>query len=365
MDRPTPDLPDVPFDRLPEDLAPIPGVAWSPPEPVRRPERRWKYVALLLGTLVTTTGVGGLHYAAWALDFADAPLPLSLPGLLLSGLWYSLSVLAILGAHEMGHYVMCMRYGVDASLPYFLPAPFLTGTLGAFIRIRQPIPTKRALFDIGIAGPIAGFVVAVPVLWVGLGLSHVVVVPPEFEGLALGEPLLFRVMAWLRWGPIPEGQSLNLHPMAFAAWFGLLATALNLIPIGQLDGGHIAYAVLGGYSTQLTLVMLAVLVGLSFVSSSWIVWTLLTLAMVWKFGARHPPTWDADAPLDPVRRRVALAAVAMLLLCFTPAPIEVTDLVQSAPEYDRRAPALEVDGGTSPPAPTARSSGPRPPSPGA
>jgi membrane-associated protease RseP (regulator of RpoE activity) len=258
------------------------------------------------------------------------------------GLWYSLPALAILGAHEMGHYLMCLYYRVDASLPYFLPAPFLTGTLGAFIRIRQPIPTKRALFDIGIAGPIAGFLVALPVLWIGIGLSHVVVIPPDFQGMELGEPLLFRAVAWLRWGTLPDGQTINLHPMAFAAWFGLLATALNLFPIGQLDGGHISYAALGHYSTYLTLAMVATLVGLSFLSASWMPWTLMTVIMLWKFGPRHPPTLDHEVPLDRGRLWLSGSALVMFGLCFTPAPIEPLDLVQRAPAHREAEVELEA-----------------------
>ena len=135
---------------------------------------------------------------------------------------------------------------------FSFPFPTLIGTLGAFIRIREPIPTKRMLFDIGIAGPIAGFLVAVPALFIGIAMSHVVRVPPDFVGFEMGEPLLFKLASKLLWGTIPDGYSLNMHPMAFAAWFGLLATALNLFPVGQLDGGHISYAVLGRRSTYVT-----------------------------------------------------------------------------------------------------------------
>ena len=353
MDRPSQELPDFDLSPLLPPSAEAREPVWIPLQPVRPPERKWKYLALLLGTLVTTTAVGGLHYASWAQDLTEATEPLSLASLMVHGLWYSLSVLAILGAHEMGHYLMCVRYDVDASLPYFLPAPFLTGTLGAFIRIRQPIPTKRALFDIGIAGPIAGFVVAIPVLWFGMRLSHVVEIPPDFQGIELGEPLLFKAISWLQWGTIPKTETLNLHPMAFAAWFGLLATALNLIPIGQLDGGHIAYAVLGRRSTYLTFVMLACLVGLSWVSSSWIVWTVMTFLMIWRFGPRHPPVYDAEVPLDRGRRWLAAGALGMFVLCFTPAPIEVMDLVQPSPDHGG-------DPGIQALAPTAPSSGPHP-----
>jgi membrane-associated protease RseP (regulator of RpoE activity) len=244
-------------------------------------------------------------------------------------LWYSASILAILGAHEFGHYYACRYYGVDASLPYFLPAPLpLTGTLGAFIRIRQPIPGKRELFDIGIAGPLAGFIVAIPVLLVGMSLSRVTELPADTRGFVeLGEPLLFQGAAWLFWGVPPEGYSINMHPMAFAAWFGLLATALNLFPIGQLDGGHISYAVLGARSTMVTLGTLLCLIGLTFVSSSWLVWTVLTVAMLIAFGPRHPRTSDEHIPLDRTRLWLAAVALLMFVVCFTPAPIEALDIV--------------------------------------
>ncbi len=275
------------------------------------PERWWLHAGLLLLTLVSTTVVGGCHYISYTTDFTSLnELPdggsqlfaniFSDPIFYLHGLWYSLTVLAILGCHEMGHYIACLRYGVNVSPPYFLPAPLpLTGTLGAFIRIRSRIPTKVALFDIGIAGPIAGFLVAVPALFIGLSLSRLAKLPDDPSQLMeLGEPLLFRFASWLVWGHVPDGYSINMHPMAFAAWFGLLATALNLFPVGQLDGGHVSYAVLGRRSTIVTLVMVAVAIGLTFVSSSWIAWTVLLIVMLVTIGPRHPRTLDEEIPLD-------------------------------------------------------------------
>jgi membrane-associated protease RseP (regulator of RpoE activity) len=248
--------------------------------------------------------------------------------LILRGFWYSGTILAILGCHELGHYFACRYYDVDASLPFFLPAPLpLTGTLGAFIRIREPIPAKRMLFDIGIAGPIAGFVVAVPALFIGLAMSHVVRIPPHFTGAELGEPLLFKLASWLVWGNPPRGYSINMHPVAFAAWFGLLATALNLFPIGQLDGGHISYSVLGRKSSNVTLTMIAAAIVLTYYSASWLVWTGLMLVMLAVFGRHHPPVPDEDVPLDRTRMILALVALAMFVLCFTPAPISSLDAI--------------------------------------
>ena len=246
------------------------------------------------------------------------------------GVWYSFTILAILGTHEMGHYVACRIYGIDATLPYFIPAPppILTGTLGAVIRIRQRITSKHILFDIGAAGPIAGFAVVVPALFIGLWLSRMVPLPEDFVGLALGEPLLFQLVAWLVWGTAPEGYTLNLHPVALAAWFGLLITALNLFPIAQLDGGHISYATLGRRSTMVTKAVTAVVVALAaLVSASWTFWAILMIVMVFVFGARHPPTDDEHIPLDRIRRWIAVGTAIIFIVCFTPAPIEFTDLI--------------------------------------
>jgi membrane-associated protease RseP (regulator of RpoE activity) len=210
--------------------------------------------------------------------------------------------------------------------------PFaMTGTLGAFIRIRQQIPSKRQLFDIGIAGPIAGFVVAIPALMIGMSLSKVIEVPTNYTGSVyeLGEPLLFKAVAWLTFGTVADGYTVNMHPMAFAAWFGMLATALNLFPMGQLDGGHISYAVLGRKSTYVTIATVACLVALTFVSLSWIVWAVVTVAMLFLFGLHHPQTFDEHVPLDRARLWLAAFAVLMFIVCFTPAPAQLVDLTQN------------------------------------
>jgi hypothetical protein len=286
-------------------------------------DRVWVHVALLLATLLTTTLVGMNHWYSYQTMMGRARPGMIGWGLLWGGLWYSLPLLAILGSHEMGHYLACVRYKVNASLPFFLPVPppFIAGTMGAFIKIRAPIRTKRQLFDIGIAGPLAGFIVAVPVLFAGLALSTKVPIPRGLEAQEFADPLLFKLANWLVVGPIKDGLILNAHPMVFAAWFGCLATALNLFPIGQLDGGHISYAVLGRRSTGVTFVALGVTLVMAFFSVSWIAWAVLMVVMLYAFGPRHPRTIDEDEPLD--RGRVALAVVAavILALCFMPSPI--------------------------------------------
>ena len=291
-------------------------------------DRVWVHLLLLVFTILTTTFMGGLHYFSFNLGFNPGAvvLPSFLdPAFYVSGLFYSLTILAILGCHEMGHYIACRLYGVDATLPFFLPAPppILTGTFGAVIRIRSRMPSKLALFDIGIAGPIAGFLVAVPALFLGLSLSRIERVPQDFEGYSLGEPLLFQAVAWLLYGDVSDGLSINLHPMGLAAWFGLIVTALNLFPIGQLDGGHIAYAVFGRRAVVITLGTALAAIGLTLWSVSYLLFTLLAIAAIFLFGPHHPPTLNDDVPLDKGRILLALFALAMLIVCFTPAPIEI------------------------------------------
>ena len=335
-DGPTPDLPALP------DLPPFdPNDRYEEfiPQPLPHPHGKlWVQLALLALTLGTTTFAGGCHYAFFELGFnADAQVAaerlegqFAMPSFYAHGLWYSLTILAILGCHEMGHYIACLRYNVLATRPFFLPAPLITGTLGAFIRIKSRIPNKIALFDIGVAGPLAGFVIAVPALFIGMMLSRIEQLPLDRSNLQeLGEPLLFKFAAWLVWGSVADGYSINMHPMAFAAWFGLLATALNLFPIGQLDGGHISYAVLGRRSTVVTLVMIGVAIGLCFVSNSWIIWTALLVVMTLLLGPNHPPTLYDDEPLGKGRLLIAALAMVILTLCFTPVPL--ADFISPGP----------------------------------
>ena len=293
-----------------------------------RKPRRWVHLSLFLLTLATTTLAGSAHYLGFHSNFGLNEVTLPWTTLLTGGGWYSFTLLSILGAHEFGHYFACRYYHINASLPYFIPAPLpLTGTLGALIRIREPIRTKPMLFDIGVAGPIAGFIVACPALLIGIAFSRVTELPADFSGLSLGEPLLFQFVTWLFWGSLAEGQSLNLHPMAFAAWFGLLATALNLFPAGQLDGGHISYAAFGRRSTLVTYATVVLTIFLAFWSRSWLLWAFLMIAMLLMSGPNHPRTQDENLPLDDTRRIVAYVAFAIFLVCFTPTPIEVFQLI--------------------------------------
>jgi membrane-associated protease RseP (regulator of RpoE activity) len=283
----------------------------------------WKHVLLFLLTLCTTTFVGASYYLSFASEFGRRAVSIE-PAIFWQGLWYSVPVLLILGAHEMGHYVCCRRYNVDASLPYFIPLPVLpTGTLGAVIKIREMFPTRTILFDIGVAGPIAGFVALLPVLVWGMALSQVVPAPQIEDGLAFGEPLLFRLVSWLTFGPIPDTQALNAHPMVFASWFGMLATALNLLPFGQLDGGHITHATMQRHSTLISGLTVLGAVIMCFFSTSWMATTVIMVVMLFIVGPRHPRVIDEEEPLGPGRNAVAVFALVMLIVCFTPIPIQL------------------------------------------
>jgi membrane-associated protease RseP (regulator of RpoE activity) len=279
--------------------------------------------ALLLVTFVTTM----LRGAAWEAPASGLPFSeiLAQPALLVLGLPYSLSLLAILGTHEMGHYLACRRYGIEATPPYFLPSPphLLFGTFGAFIRIRAPITNRRALFDIGVAGPLAGAAVAVPILLLGIANSGWQ--PDRAFGPGdhlLGGSLLVRfVVGWLAPpAPAPEGYTFVFGSLAMAGWVGFLATALNLLPVGQLDGGHIAYAISRKFHLWISRVSLGgfVVLGL-LVNEAWLFWATLLIF----FSPLHPRLIDEEGRLPLGRFMVAGLAGLLLLLSFVPDPIRV------------------------------------------
>jgi membrane-associated protease RseP (regulator of RpoE activity) len=293
--------------------------------PQARPkfQHRWtRHIVLLVITILTTTLLGVDHYLSFSSNFGTRIVSVG-PHVWLEGFLYSLSILGILGAHEMGHYIACRRYDVDATLPFFLPFPSLSGTLGAVIKIREAFPSRTALFDIGVAGPIAGFVVLIPLLFLGMGLSNVVRVPPHMEGWSLGEPLLFKLASWMVFGKVADGYSVNMHPMVFAAWFGMLATAWNLLPFGQLDGGHLTYATLGDSSRYVSLVTVAGAVVMTFISYSWLAMTVMMVAMLIFLGPRHPRVVYEYEPLQRGRVALAIFAIVMFVVCFTPVPIDI------------------------------------------
>ncbi len=322
--------PDEPgFPENPYPLEPFETSFALPPRPRKFQSRLWLHGLLFALTLISTTLVGAMHYYSFVSQFDSRPVAVYW-GLLLQGFWYSGTLLGILGAHEMGHYLFCRRYNVDATLPYFIPMPLihLTGTLGAVIKIREPFPNRTVLFDIGVAGPIAGFALLVPALFYGMTISNVVPAPTEGSVLFLGEPLLFKWAMNVVFGTVRDGYTVNMHPMVFAAWFGMLATALNLLPFGQLDGGHITYATLGRWSTPISVATVATAVGMTFVSISWLLMTVMMVVMLAILGPRHPRVIYEHEPLGAGRNLIAVAALIIFILCFTPVPIELHDLIR-------------------------------------
>jgi membrane-associated protease RseP (regulator of RpoE activity) len=238
---------------------------------------------------------------------------------LMGGPLLVLALLSILLAHEMGHYLACRYYGVDATLPFFIPFPVfsLVGTLGAFIRIRGHIPNRRALFDIGIAGPLAGFVVCLPVIAFSVREMSLAPTGPATGSIYLNDPLLLQwVTRWV-FGSVPDGMTVNVGSLGLAAWFGLFLTGLNLIPIGQLDGGHVMYALFRKHAALVSRVGWWLCVGLVYFSPSWIVWAILLRLL----GRQHPPTLNDHAPMGRGRAIVGAVGLVVFVLCFVPDPI--------------------------------------------
>ena len=311
-------------------------------------DRPWLHVGLFVATLACSFGSflqvmnGGVRGDNWAERATGAAL-------------FAVSTLSILLAHEMGHFVLARHHGVDSSMPWFIPLPPpLTpfGTLGAVIRLRSRVPHKNALVDIGAAGPLAGLAIAVPLLFIGMQLSRVdaagapprlwlgdaslwalvrelyrwaadapAMTAPAAQVLVFGDNLLVLGVQYLVKGPLADGTAVYAHPVFVAAWFGTLVTMLNLMPIGQLDGGHLTHAWFGPYAIPLgKLVTLAMAVLVLTVSISWIAWLLVT----WKFvGYGHPPVIDAGPPLSPGRKVVCAICFVVLALCLIPAPMQL------------------------------------------
>ena len=322
--------PGPPFPPPLIELVPSPSHVYARPVlPIAR-QRYGRAVLFFVLTVLSTTTLGPVMYISSRTDLTTPFGPFLTPGviayvwthpaMLAIGLAFSLPALFILLCHEMGHYVACRLYGIPCTPPYFLPVPFNLGTFGAFIRIKAPIYSKRQLFDVGIAGPIAGFVALVPFLLYGIARSQ----PAPLTGthgtgiLYLGHCLAIELATWLFHGRLAKGMVLNLHPMAIAAWLGLFATSLNLIPLGQLDGGHILYAITGRLQRRLALPLWLGLGLLGFYWPGWLLWCAIVLVI----GLFHPPVYDESIPLDPKRRALALLALLLFVLCFIPVPLE-------------------------------------------
>jgi membrane-associated protease RseP (regulator of RpoE activity) len=272
-----------------------------------------------------TTLVAGMYWTG-------IEAPLEHPELFYHGIPFAGTLLAILFCHEMGHYVTARYYGMDVTLPYFIPSPpaimgipFL-GTFGAVIRMKSPPQHRRALLHVGAAGPIAGFCVALPAMIYAFATATQVPMPTSMGGPYFAEPLLLQILGYVIVGPVPSGMTLTLNTVGVAAWFGLLVTVLNLLPIGQLDGGHILYALLGRQARYISWAVIGVLLALGLLGlvspgwgwPGWILWAFLG----WLSGRRQPTVLDQQAPLSQYSRVIAGIALAIFVLCFMPIPIQ-------------------------------------------
>jgi membrane-associated protease RseP (regulator of RpoE activity) len=289
------------------------------------------HIALFVATFISTATASAFNQGVNV--FAE-------PSRLLIGFPYAIAIMTILLCHECGHYFLARAHRVDATLPFFIPAPpvvFFIGTLGAFIRMRSLPRDRRALFDIGAAGPWAGIFVAIPVLLIGLSLSEVQPGGPGgAPGLFLGDSLLFKALTWLVLGTTGDDVTILLHPVALAGWVGLLVTALNLLPVGQLDGGHVVYAAFGEHwhrwISRGTLVALIVL-GLGG-AATWLVWAVLLSFL----GLGHPRLVDSERPLDRRRTWAAGATLVLFLLTFMPQPVYFNEPPPRIPRDEQAIP---------------------------
>jgi len=279
--------------------------------PPTHADRLWVHVMLFVLTVFTTTMVGAMM---------EGNDPSGSFGGFASGFPFSFTILAILGIHEFAHYAAGKKWGISVTLPYFIPAPFPPiGTFGAVIRMKSSIPNRKALVDVGAAGPIAGFVVALAASIIGLSLSNVI--PLQGRGpdsITLGDSLLFRLLSYLVIGPIPPNQDVMLHPVAFAGWIGLFVTALNLMPFGQLDGGHVLVALSPNLHELLRRigVPLLLLLGIT-LWSGWFVWAVLLIFI----GGPHPYPDYMETRLGPLRTALAVCALVMFFACMIPVPV--------------------------------------------
>jgi len=246
--------------------------------------------------------------------------PLKEPEKIYKGLPFAMTLMTILLSHELSHYFASKKHKIKATLPYFIPAPTIIGTFGAFIKMKSPIITRKALVDIGASGPIVGFIVSVIATVIGLNNSEIIKVTLT-EGIpSFGDSILFSFLSRIVLGITPPGHDILLHPIAFVGWVGLFVTSLNLIPVGQLDGGHIAYALLGEKHIHLSKLLVVIMVPLGLLLwAGWAVWAVLLLIL----GLRHPPLLYWEVPLDTKRRFIGWLALVIFVLTFIPVPFKI------------------------------------------
>jgi membrane-associated protease RseP (regulator of RpoE activity) len=269
------------------------------------------HIILFILTMLSTLFVGAMQTGA---DILKDPWKIYY------GLPFALTLMIILLTHELSHYFASKKHGVNATLPYFIPAPTIIGTFGAFIKMKSPIVTRKALIDIGASGPIAGFIVSVIAVMIGLHLSEIVPVAETKGALTLGDSILFSFLAQAVLGVTPADSDILLNPVAFAGWIGLFVTSMNLIPVGQLDGGHIAFALLGEKQTRLSFILVLVMSLLGVLLwEGWIIWAVLLLVL----GLRHPPVISWEVPLDTRRKVIGWIAFLIFILTFIPVPFKI------------------------------------------
>jgi membrane-associated protease RseP (regulator of RpoE activity) len=269
------------------------------------------HISLFVLTFFSTLLVGAVQTGA---DLIEEPLKIY------KGIPFSLTLMIILLSHELSHYFSSRKHGVEATLPYFIPAPTIFGTFGAFIKMKSPIVTRKALIDIGASGPIAGFIISVIATIIGLNMSEIVSSAQAKGALNLGDSLLFSLLSRIVLGVTPSNSDILLNPVAFAGWIGLFVTSINLIPVGQLDGGHIAYALFGEKHNRLSFVLIFVMILFGwFLWEGWFVWAVLLLIL----GLRHPPVIYWEVPLDPKRKFIGWLALVIFILTFIPTPFQL------------------------------------------
>lgn len=269
------------------------------------------HIVLFVATFLTTLTAGALQKGINIFNE---------PGRIIEGLPFAGTLMTILLCHELSHYIASKKHHTKATLPYFIPAPSIIGTFGAFIKMKSPIVTRKALIDIGASGPIAGFIVSVAASIIGLGMSEVVSLPQADGALSLGDSILFSFLSQIVMGVAPDNHDILLHPVAFAGWIGLFVTSLNLIPIGQLDGGHIAFALLGERHKYMSIVLVVILAVMGiFYWEGWALWAVLMLIL----GIKHPPVIYWDVPIDWKRRFVGFLSLIIFIVTFIPSPFRL------------------------------------------
>ncbi len=290
------------------ELIAVPGLSRP------RPSNPWINAVLFIMTVLSVVFIGALNEG---IDLRSNPAGI------VAGLPFAATLLFILGAHEFGHYFVARHHQVAVTLPYFIPMPLsLVGTFGAFIQLRSPVRNRRQLLDVGVAGPLSGLIVALPLLIYGLSISQVRPLPPQGGYVMEGNSLLYLGVKYLVHGEIlpSGGRDVMLHPIAFAAWFGILVTAFNLFPIGQLDGGHVLFALFGDRARNVGLVLIGALFLMGLLLwEGWIAWALL----VFLLGAGHPPPLNDITPLDTRRKVLGAFVLLVFALVFVPVPLRV------------------------------------------